>query len=175
MKIVLFLMSVFFLSAFGYNLYVHNPDAAVIQLILGIVMLLYGLFLHKEDRKRERFLAWVYTHNEQLRTEAMNYEGAIIDHNTKFVQYQCCLSIWVFSFRRSSSYYIVEHHYTPLISIMFTLLSCLFGWWGIPWGPIYTIGAIKNNIFSKKIELSTLINMTRDIDIEEGKVAALKI
>lgn len=27
----------------------------------------------------------------------------------------------------------------------FTLLSLLFGWWGIPWGPIYTIGALITN------------------------------
>ena len=28
---------------------------------------------------------------------------------------------------------------------MYTLISLLLGWWGIPWGPVYTIGSIFNN------------------------------
>jgi hypothetical protein len=27
----------------------------------------------------------------------------------------------------------------------FTLLSLVAGWWGIPWGPIYTIQVVYNN------------------------------
>jgi lipopolysaccharide export LptBFGC system permease protein LptF len=27
----------------------------------------------------------------------------------------------------------------------FSLLSFLLGWWGIPWGPIYTVQALWNN------------------------------
>ena len=28
----------------------------------------------------------------------------------------------------------------------YTLLSLVAGWWGIPWGPIFTIGALYNNL-----------------------------
>ena len=28
----------------------------------------------------------------------------------------------------------------------YTLLSAVLGWWGIPWGPIYTVQSIASNI-----------------------------
>jgi len=30
--------------------------------------------------------------------------------------------------------------------LKFTILTMLLGWWGIPWGPIYTIGSIFRNL-----------------------------
>ena len=33
-----------------------------------------------------------------------------------------------------------------LQGLPFTLLSLLLGWWGIPWGPIYTIQSLWVNL-----------------------------
>ena len=87
------------------------------------------------------------------RTEHMaqikNIEGRTngeIEHalNTggKFVVFQYCISIVVMTFRRSSDiYFIPPGESTVKHSIGFTLLTLVLGWWGIPWGPIYTIGS----------------------------------
>jgi len=65
----------------------------------------------------------------------------------KFVIFQYCISILVMTFRRSSDiYFIRAGEGTFGVSIGYTIVSILLGWWGIPWGPIYTIGAIITNL-----------------------------
>lgn len=65
----------------------------------------------------------------------------------KFVTYTYCISIIFMTFRRSSSiYYIKPYMGSVGKGLKFTLLSLLFGWWGIPWGPIYTVGALITNL-----------------------------
>jgi hypothetical protein len=64
-----------------------------------------------------------------------------------FVYYQYCVSVIVMTFKRSSDIYFVRGGESKLKKgIQYSLLSALAGWWGIPWGPIYTIGALANNL-----------------------------
>lgn len=64
----------------------------------------------------------------------------------KFVVYQYCISIVVMTFRRSSGvYFIKANENAVVVGAGYTLLSLVAGWWGIPWGPIYTIGALVTN------------------------------
>lgn len=70
-----------------------------------------------------------------------------IERGGKFVYFQYCISILILTFRRSSNiYFIRAGESTFKYGIGFTLLTLLVGWWGIPWGPIYTIGALVKNI-----------------------------
>jgi hypothetical protein len=62
------------------------------------------------------------------------------------VIYQYCLSLLVITFKRSSKIYFISHEENAVVKgLPFTLLSLLLGWWGIPWGPIYTIQSIWLN------------------------------
>jgi len=64
----------------------------------------------------------------------------------KFVLYQYCISLLVITFKRSSSVYFIRHEENAVVKgLPFTLLSLVLGWWGIPWGPIYTIQSIWVN------------------------------
>ena len=64
----------------------------------------------------------------------------------KFVMYQYCISIVILTFKRSSNIFFIRHEDNAIIQgLPFTLLSLLLGWWGIPWGPIYTIQGVWNN------------------------------
>lgn len=74
-----------------------------------------------------------------------------LERGAKFVVYQFCISIVVLTFRRSSAIYFVKAGETGIKhGLGFSLLSFVFGWWGIPWGPIYTIGALYNNFTGGK-------------------------
>ena len=69
-----------------------------------------------------------------------------IGQGGKFVMYQYCISLLVITFRRSSKIYFISHEENAVLrGIPFTLLSLVLGWWGIPWGPIYTIQSIWLN------------------------------
>ena len=64
----------------------------------------------------------------------------------KFVIYQYCISLLVITFRRSSDIYFIRHEENAIVKgIPFILLSLVLGWWGIPWGPIYTIQSLWVN------------------------------
>ena len=64
----------------------------------------------------------------------------------KFVMYQYCISILILTFKRSSNVYFIRHEENAIVKgLPFTLLSLVLGWWGIPWGPIYTVQSIWVN------------------------------
>jgi hypothetical protein len=64
----------------------------------------------------------------------------------RFVVYQYCISVLVMSFRRSSSVHFVPPGASAAKKgAPFTLLSLVAGWWGIPWGPIWTISTVFKN------------------------------
>lgn len=77
--------------------------------------------------------------NLELRSE--------IQKGGKFVMYPYVISILVMTFRRSSNIYFVKVDESAVVKgLPFTFLSLFFGWWGIPWGIIYTIQALNNNL-----------------------------
>jgi len=88
-----------------------------------------------------------------------------IEKGGRFVIFQYCISILIMTFRRNSDiYFIRADESTFSISIGYTLLSLLLGWWGIPWGPIYTIGAVITNLNGGKnvtTELLASINNSK--------------
>lgn len=72
---------------------------------------------------------------------------AEIQQGGKFVMYQYCISILVITFKRFSNIYFISHDQNPVVKgLPFTLLSLVLGWWGIPWGPIYTIQSLWVNL-----------------------------
>ena len=64
----------------------------------------------------------------------------------KFVVYQYCISVLIITFRRVSDvFFIRPGESTVSKGLPYSLLSFLLGWWGIPWGPIHTVGALITN------------------------------
>ncbi len=64
----------------------------------------------------------------------------------KFVIFQYAISVVIMSFKRPSSiYFIRAGESTVGKSIGFTLITLVFGWWGIPFGPIYSFQALATN------------------------------
>jgi hypothetical protein len=64
----------------------------------------------------------------------------------KIVTYGYCISIVAMTFRLTSSpYFIGPGEKLSQYRLRYNLRSLLFGWWGLPWGPIYTIDMIKIN------------------------------
>jgi len=93
-----------------------------------------------------------------------NIDGLTIDElnrelerGAKFVVFQYCISVVLMTFRRPTDiYFIRAGESTIKYSIGYTLLTFFLGWWGIPWGPIYTIGSLHTNLSGGK-------NVTEDV------------
>jgi hypothetical protein len=64
----------------------------------------------------------------------------------RLVEYEFCISLVVGSLRRTSGVRLLKPGELGLVrGLPFTILSFLLGWWGIPWGIIYTPLAIITN------------------------------
>jgi hypothetical protein len=65
----------------------------------------------------------------------------------RFVAFQFAISILVMSYKRSSNVYFVRSGESAVIrGLPFTLLTLCLGWWGIPWGPIFSIESLSINL-----------------------------
>ena len=81
---------------------------------------------------------------ENLSNEQINAE---LQKGAKFVVFQYCISVVVMSFKRSSGIYFIPSGTSAAgKAAPWCALSLLVGWWGIPWGPIWTIGTVAKNL-----------------------------
>jgi hypothetical protein len=68
------------------------------------------------------------------------------DRGGRFVYYAYTVSLIIVTFKRTSGVYLVRHGESlAKKGLPFTILSFLFGWWGIPYGPKYTVTSITTN------------------------------
>lgn len=64
----------------------------------------------------------------------------------RFVLFQYAISLLVITFRRSSPIvYLAPGQSGVLPAFGWSMIPLFLGWWGIPWGPIYSIGALWRN------------------------------
>lgn len=81
---------------------------------------------------------------EGLSTEQIRHE---LQNGAKFVVFEYCISVLVMTFKRSSEvHYIRPGESAVAKSLPYTLLSLCFGWWGFPFGLIYTPWALIVNL-----------------------------
>lgn len=72
---------------------------------------------------------------------------AEITRGGRFVAYQWCLSVGFLTTKQVSRTYFRrpgDSRFGP--GFRWSVLTLLVGWWGIPWGPIYTVQAIWTNL-----------------------------
>ena len=70
----------------------------------------------------------------------------------RFVQFSYTISIVIMTFKRYSKVYFIRKGDSISVDrFPYTLINLLFGWWGIPFGPIYTIWSLIENIKGKDV------------------------
>jgi hypothetical protein len=91
--------------------------------------------------------------------EMTGYElNAELQRGGKFVIYQYCISMIILTLKRPCDIYFVKESENAIVKgIGFTLISLLLGWWGIPWGPVYTIQSLITNFRGGKDVTSEVV------------------
>ena len=65
----------------------------------------------------------------------------------RFVFFPYCISFVVVTMKRPSDVYFIRSGESAVAKgLPYLLLSLVAGWWGIPWGPIYTVQCIYTNL-----------------------------
>lgn len=112
--------------------------------VLGMAVIAFvplGLAIAAELRQR-RFLHWLDDNAEAFVEGEAPYQGMQLSPNTEVVVFHLAFSIVVASFKFPSQILVVGHDRIWLWRACYSLGSLLFGWWGIPWGPVYTVQAL---------------------------------
>jgi hypothetical protein len=65
----------------------------------------------------------------------------------RLVVYEYCISIIILSFRQTSAIRLVPAGRNLVVpGLRYSLVSLVLGWWGIPWGPFWTVQTIIRNL-----------------------------
>lgn len=88
----------------------------------------------------------------------------------KFVIFTFVISVVLMTFRRPTAiYYIPPGSGAAKYAAGPTLTTLLLGLWGIPWGPIYTIQALFNNLRGGKDVTEAMREHLREVRDSEGQ------
>ena len=74
-----------------------------------------------------------------------------VEFGGKFVIFEFTISVIFMTFKNPTSIYFIrsgESHWSK--SLPYTFLTLLLGWWGFPWGIIYTPMALITNLSGGK-------------------------
>jgi hypothetical protein len=86
-----------------------------------------------------------------------------LQRGAKFVLFQYCVSVVVLTFKRPSGIYFIRSGQSAARKgLPFTLLSLVAGWWGFPWGPVYTLQSVYNNLQGGKDVTQPVRNSLRE-------------
>ncbi|HNN94812.1 MAG TPA: hypothetical protein PKI03_21195 [Pseudomonadota bacterium] len=74
-----------------------------------------------------------------------------IEKGGRFVIFEYTISILIMTFKRPTGvYFIRAGESAAMKALPWTLLTLVLGWWGIPWGFIYTPMALFTNLSGGK-------------------------
>jgi hypothetical protein len=108
---------------------------------------------------------------ESLTADQLKYE---IQNGGKFVVFLYCISVIILTFKQSSDIYFIRSGESAFgKSFGFTLISLMAGWWGFPWGPIYTLEAIITNLGGgKNITPQVLLSLGISMPAQIGQAGS---
>jgi hypothetical protein len=146
--VIAFVLGALFLAGFVFSAVSGDGPNAAVSGVLGATLIGTALFARAEDARAQQFRFWL-GHNEQaLRAGGAEYEGRIVTPETKLRTFKMAVSMLVVSYRFVSA--PVPEHRALGAGAAYTLVSMLLGWWGFPWGPIFTLEALFTNLTGGK-------------------------
>ncbi len=144
----IFIVAGLFLVGAGYNFI--SSDGDVTEGIAGLVIAasLIGLWwlTREQDRLNREFVAWLSDNAAAIASGGSRYKETLITGKTEITQYQVALSFLIVSIKVPSRFLIAGDTSKTAIAWSYTIASVVFGWWGIPWGPVYTIQSVFRNL-----------------------------
>lgn len=143
---LLILIIAFFIGAAGYNLYNHEPMGVVLFTGLAAILILILLIFRREDKRQRAWLEWLIHEKANIYKGQVVEEGIVIQPNTRLIQYDAVISFAFFHFDHSSRLYMKGSRSSRIYGWIYSLITLLFGWWSLPWGPILTIKILIFNM-----------------------------
>ena len=106
-------------------------------------------FGKRQEENNRRLIAFIMeNYNELAGGEILTYDGAPIGYNSRLTRFRYCYSYIFMTSTRSSALYLTEGldgGEAGNAKLTCQLITALSGWWGIPWGIVYSIQFLFSN------------------------------
>ena len=147
-------VGIVFIAAGLKALFAFDPNTATLSRPVLLAISVGGaavfLFLFAKASRAQKGLSefenWMREKAPEILTRGAKYNGVRINGDTELTRFELAVSIVILSFKIPSRYYIAGRDNVGFTKIAYTTASLLFGWWGIPWGPVYTVQAVTKNV-----------------------------
>jgi predicted PurR-regulated permease PerM len=165
-----------FLGAAAWNLFHGDTEDASIGFIIGVVLAVFAFAMAREEKETQEFLAFLVENEERLKAgTSVEYGGRAISSGTEVTQFYACVSFLILTTKIPSRFFIRGSHNTAGIGLIYSLVTLVFGWWGVPWGPIYTIQSLyKNMRGGEKRPISQLLTEIEKVEKAESNTQQIE-
>lgn len=91
---------------------------------------------------------WLLANKAEILDGGVERDGVLVTDATVLYQYKYVVSLVFVTFNCTTPYLLptIRNDLLRTARIKYSLISLLFGWWGIPWGPTCTIPALFTNL-----------------------------
>lgn len=122
-------------------------------------------FIGKQAAEAREFLEWLKLNRLQIEQGWAYYKGQKVKPKSEITRYQGCVSFFIFT-TRFRSRYVIDGRGGSEVCLAFTAATLFLGWWGLPFGMIFTPQAIYRNLKGgyKKSISEVLPNIDAEIE-----------
>jgi len=144
-----FIAGLLFLIGAIFNLFTGDHANAVVGLGLAAGLICLSNYMSTQEGRRADFLAWLLEHESAMLEnplQAFPYNGDSFCSSSYVTQYSFCTSFLFATFREHTHFFPEDSPDRRQGAFVASLLSLVFGWWGLPWGPVYTVQTLYKNL-----------------------------
>jgi hypothetical protein len=121
----------------------------VVVLLSGLIFLYAFYYMGRSEHAQVRpevFLQGLLQNKNAITNGGWNYQGMLVTPGTEVTQFFFAYSVVIMSARIPSRFYVIGQENTALMNAFYSSATFLCGWWGVPWGPIYTVQSLYWNV-----------------------------
>ncbi len=115
-------------------------------LVFSSICAIFFVASSRAAKRTARFEQWLQLNAESVIQHGATYEGAEINRHTEVRRFLVALSVIVASFKIPTRHHIAGLDNFAHKQIQYSLATLVCGWWGVPWGPVYTVQSLAKNV-----------------------------
>ena len=131
------------------SLRMHDYHNALVVASMAAIFFCPVVLTVLAELNQRKFIRWLASNVDALATGEAVYRGVKVSAHSEVVTFDLAFSVVIASFKIPSQMFIVGQHRIWPWRIAYTLLSFVFGWWGVPWGPVFTVQSLHRNLTTK--------------------------
>ncbi|OMH39509.1 hypothetical protein [Motiliproteus sp. MSK22-1] len=146
---LMLIVAILFLAGAIYNFSLGVYSEALAGVAIAFLLTVLFFFSREQESRIEEFLIWLLEHKDKLKTNRLNaitWQGVPIRYDTVVTQYPFCTSFLIVSFKQSSRFFFQSSSDRSRVRLATVLVTLIFGWWGLPLGPFYTLQTLVEHL-----------------------------